>query len=105
MVQLPPATILLRVTVEPMQTSEGPVITAGVGFTVIVKFTGMPEQPFADGTTVMVSITSTVEAFIAIKEAISPVPVVGSPIEAEFIQVNTVPVTDPVKLIGLVAEP
>ena len=46
-----------------------------MGFTVIVKFCGIPGQPFAVGLTVIVAVTGATVLLVAVKEAILPVPV------------------------------
>ena len=46
----------------------------------------------------MVPVTGVLEAFVALKEAMLPVPLAASPIDAlVFVQLNVVPATDPVK--------
>ena len=66
--------------------------TCAVGFTVIVNvFTG-PSQvtdPFSKcGVTTIVATTGAVPVFVAVNDAISPVPLAASPIEiSSFVQV------------------
>ena len=84
--------------------------TVGVGLTVIVNVVAVPVQvtpPFVkDGVTVMVAVTADAVAFVAVKEPILPVPMAASPIEVVlFVQLYTVPVTAPVKLIAVVDAP
>jgi len=75
-------------------------VTAVVGLTVIVKDMIVPGQPFTVGVTAIVAITGVVPVFVAVNEAIFPVPLAASPIEvALLVQLNTVPVTGPVKSI------
>jgi hypothetical protein len=57
------------------------VFTVGVGFTVIVNVLGAPGQPLADGVTVIVAVTGDVVLLVAVKAAISPVPLAARPIE------------------------
>ena len=78
----------------------------GVGLTVIVKFCGVPAQPFAKGVTVMVATIGVELAFVAVKAGIVPTPVAASPIEGcELVQLKVVPPTNPVKIAGLVNDP
>jgi hypothetical protein len=57
-------------------------VTVGVGFTVMVNVFEAPGQPFAVGVTVMVAVTSAVPVFVAVKDAIFPVPLAARPILA-----------------------
>jgi hypothetical protein len=81
--------------------------TAGVGFTVIVKLTGVPVQaPTVDGVTVMVAVIGAVVLLVAVKLAILPVPLAANPIAVLlFVQLYTVPATLPVKLTAAVGLP
>jgi hypothetical protein len=56
-------------------------VTTGVGFTVIVKETGAPMQPFAVGVTVIVAILTVEVVFDAVNEGIHPLPFAPSPID------------------------
>ena len=61
--------------------------TIAVGYTVIVKLSGVPVQPFELGVTVIVAVTVALLRFVATKLVISPVPLVANPIEASlFVQ-------------------
>lgn len=53
--------------------------TLGVGFTVIVKLTGVPPQPVDVGVTVMVAVIGAVVVLVATKLGILPVPLAASP--------------------------
>jgi hypothetical protein len=53
--------------------------TDGVGFTVIVKLTGVPPQPVDDGVTVMVAVMGDVVLLVAVNDAILPVPLAANP--------------------------
>ena len=55
-------------------------MTEGLGLTVIVNIWGVPEQPSAVGVTVMVAVIAVVPALVAVKAAISPVPLAAKPI-------------------------
>jgi hypothetical protein len=80
--------------------------TLGVGFTVIVNICGGPVQPFADGVTVIVAITGTVPVLIAVKAGIFPIPLAANPIEGLlFVQLNAVPLTEPVNVMAFVVAP
>ena len=62
--------------------------TSGVGFTVIEKLLTGPVQPLASGVTDSIAVTGAEVEFVAVKEAIFPVPEVARPIEdAVFVQV------------------
>ena len=62
-------------------------VTAGVGFTVIVNVTGVPAQPFAEGVTVTVAVTGALVVFVAVNAVISPEPLAAKPIEGvSFVQ-------------------
>jgi hypothetical protein len=56
--------------------------TEGVGLMVIVNVLGVPEQPFAVGVTVIVAVMGFEVAFVGIKAAILPTPLVAMPIPA-----------------------
>jgi len=81
-------------------------LTVAVGFTVIVNVTGVPAQPAATGVAVIVATIGAVVALVAVKLAISPVPLAARPIAGlELVQLITVPGADPVNVIGTVAAP
>jgi hypothetical protein len=66
---------------EPAQTAWFAIaFTDGVGFTVMVKVTGVPLQPAADGVTVIVAVIGAAVALVAVKAAILPVPDAARPI-------------------------
>jgi hypothetical protein len=56
------------------------VLTVGVGLTLILKVWAVPEQPLAEGVTVIVPDIADVPVFFAVKEAILPEPLAASPI-------------------------
>ena len=59
-----------------------------------------------DGVTVMVATTGAPVALVAMKDAIFPVPLAAKPIDVVlFVQLNTVPATALLRLIGVIAEP
>jgi len=89
-------------TVSPLHTviSEG-TTAAGVGLTVMVNVVSLPVQLFAEGVKVMVAVTGTVPVFIAVKDAIVPVPEAPRPIDVfELLQATTLPNGTPNKLIS-----
>ena len=55
--------------------------TVGVGFTVILKATGLPTQLFAVGVTVIVDVTIADVLLLAVKDAIFPEPDAARPME------------------------
>ena len=80
--------------------------TVAVGFTVIVKLVAVPAQPAATGVTVMVAVTGTAPRFVAMNDAILPLPLAANPIDAVLlVQLYTVPATAPVKFTAVVADP
>lgn len=75
----------------------------GVGFTVMIKLSAAPVQPFAVGVTVIKAVTGTLLRLMAVKGAISPFPFAASPIAVLlFVQLKPVPLTAPVKCMALV---
>ena len=88
----------------------GNALIDGIGLTVMVNVTGVPEQlvpPLAKtGVTVIVATTGALPVLVAVKEAMFPVPDAARPMEgALFVQLNTVPGTVPVKLTAAVVLP
>ena len=55
--------------------------TFGVGLTVILNELVPPEQPFAEGLTVIVAITGAELLFVAVNDAMFPDPPADKPIE------------------------
>ena len=78
--------------------------TSGVGLTVIVKLVDAPVQPPTDGVTVTVAVAIAVPVFIAVKEAMLPVPLDARPILLLSLVHVYVAVTLPVKLTAVVDE-
>ena len=59
-----------------------------------------------EGVTVMSAVATVVDVFDTAKELMSPSPLEARPMDGfELVQLKTVPVTPPVKLIGLVIAP
>jgi hypothetical protein len=86
------------------------VLAVGLGFTVILKVTGVPVQVSPDtvfeGVIVMVAVTGFVLVFVATNEEMLPVPVAANPIEGVLLdQLKLVPVIAPLKLIVVVLLP
>jgi len=68
-------------------------VTVGVGLTVIVYEEGVPTQLLAVGVTEIVDVMVVVPVFVAVNEAMSPVPLEASPIAVlEFVHENDPPV-------------
>ena len=69
----------------------------------MVNVCGMPGQPAADGVTDIVAVTGALDALMAVKAIIFPLPDAGSPIDVLlFVQLKVVPLTAPEKFIALV---
>ena len=54
-------------------------VTVGVGLTVMVKDCGVPGQLLAVGVIVIVALIAAFVEFVAVNEAIFPVPLAGNP--------------------------
>jgi hypothetical protein len=73
---------------------------------VMEKVLGVPGQSFAFGVTVMLAITGVEPRFMAVKEAMFPLPLAAKPILVlSFVQSKLVPETVPEKLMGPLAFP
>jgi hypothetical protein len=71
---------------------------------VIVKFLGLPGQPFEDGDTVIVAVAVVLVRLTAGNEGIFPVPPADRPMEVlSLVQLKPVPITELVKFIVFVA--
>lgn len=84
--------------------------TDGVGFTVMVKLIAGPVQvtpPAVNtGVTVIVATTGALVILVAVKLPILPVPLAASPmLVVLLVQLKTVPLTGPLKVIAAVADP
>jgi hypothetical protein len=65
----------------------------------MVKGWVRPVQALASGVTLTVAVTGEADVFVAVKDAILPVPLAARPIDvALFTQLYTVPFTGPVKI-------
>lgn len=91
--------------VAPLQTRcPAGTVTAGIGFTVMVKDFPGPAHPFNSGITVMVAVTGKVVLLMAVKDGMFPVPDGASPINVLlFVQWKAVPGILPAKLTTGVA--
>jgi hypothetical protein len=70
----------------------------------MVKLTGAPVQPLAEGVTVIVAVTGVLVLLVAVKEAMLPLPLAASPMEGVlFAHAKVVPATSPVKVTNAVA--
>lgn len=77
-----------------------------VGFTVIVKVSGIPVHPLAVGVTVIVAITGVVPVFVAGKEGIFPVPLAARPIDGvSLVHAKVEPATGLTMVIAGVVAP
>ena len=73
--------LMFNRVVLPSQTgSTGTKTIVGVGMTVMVKEAAVPSQPLNVGVTRIVPLIDAVVAFVAVNEAILPVPLAGNPI-------------------------
>jgi hypothetical protein len=110
---VPPVAVLAKVTavvaVALQSTLLATAVTVAVGFTVMVKMEAVPVQltpPLVYvGVTVMVSTTGAVPVLMAVKDAMSPVPLAAKPIEVFlFIQLYTIvpPVLGLAKVIAAI---
>ena len=100
---VPPRVLLSAIVVivlaEHVVWLEGVAVATGEGWTVMVNVFEDPVQPFADGVTVIVATTAVVPLFVAVKEAILPVPLAANPmLVLSLVQLNVVPVTAPVNV-------
>lgn len=77
-----------------------------MGFAVMLKLPACPAQLLATGVTVIVATTGAGPVFETAKAAISPMPLAARPMEvALFVQLYTVPLTVPEKVMGLTIMP
>ena len=112
-VKVVPVTLLPKaggVTEMPLQYTWLAMVTVGIGFTVMVNVCGVPVQvvpPLVyEGVTVMVATTGALPVLVAVNEAMLPLPLAARPmLGALLVQLYTVPVTVPLKLMAAVAVP
>ena len=80
--------------------------TVVVGYTVMLKLSGVPTQPLAVGVTVMVATSVEVVLLEATKEAMFPFPLPARPMEGLlFDQLKVVPTTGLLRLMAAVLSP
>ena len=80
--------------------------TVVVGYTVMLKLSGVPTQPLAVGVTVMVATSVEVVLLVATKEAMLPFPLAARPMEGLlFDQLKVVPTTGLLRLMAAVLSP
>jgi hypothetical protein len=91
----------------PVHTGLGVAVIVAVdeGFTITVAVTGVPLHPLAAGVTVNVTVIGALVVLISVPE-IFPEPEAGIPVTVPalfLVQLNTVPATEPVSTIGVIA--
>ena len=96
-VKLPPVGVLTKIaasTVALLHTTvSAGTITVGVGFTVMVKFDGVPAQPLTVGVTVIVAVIGAEVVLVAVNPGRLPAPLAPKPIVgSEFVQEKLPPV-------------
>ena len=70
----------------------------------MVNVSGIPVQPTAEGVTVIAAVTGVLPVFIAVNDAILPLPLAARPIDVfVLVQLKVVPLTEPVNVIAFVA--
>lgn len=107
-----PATLPVRAIVvigvpEQIVCDAGVATALGIGFTVMVAVTGVPLHPLADGVMVKTTTCGTFVVLVSDPEIV-PVPDAAIPVTftlLSLVQLNTVPATGPVRVIGAMAEP
>lgn len=105
-----PGVLPVKVTAavfEPLQSVWLPgCVTSGVGLTVMINVWEVPTQVFAVGVTLSVAATGVKPPFVAVNEAILPVPEAARPMEGVlFVQANVAPLTLLLKLTAVVGAP
>ena len=81
--------------------------TSGIGFTTTVARKGVPAQPLAVGVIVKVTVTTELVVFVKLP-LIVPTPLAAIPVACATlsrVQLNTVPATPPLGMIGVIADP
>jgi len=102
-----PVKAILATEPEQIVWLDGVATAFGIGFTTTVARNGGPAQPLAVG--VMVNVTVTAALVVLVKfPLIVPVPLAAIPVAwatLSRVQLNTVPATLPLGMIGVIAEP
>jgi hypothetical protein len=82
------------------------IFTDGFGRTVMVKFKGVPEQPFKVGVTDKLAVIELNVLFTALKTGMAPVPLAPSPmVELLLVQLNVDPPSEDEKFTAEVDTP
>ena len=92
---------------EQIVCDDGVATAFGVGFTSTVAVTGVPEHPLGVGVIVNVTVIGAVVVLVS-EPLIVPLPLAGIPVTVatlSLVQLNTVPGTVPLNVIGVMAEP
>lgn len=102
----PPVPVTVSCCVPVLQKAPPEIVAVGVGFTVTVKFTGVPVQPLADGVTLMVAIIGLADVLTAVKPLILPVPLPARPMDGVLlVQLKVEPATVLVKFKAFTGAP
>ena len=104
---MPLSTIVVIAEPEQIVCDEGVATAFGIGFTTTVARNGGPEQPLAVGVMVKVTVTAALVVLVNVP-LIVPVPLAAIPVTVATlsrVQLNTVPATLPLGIIGVIAEP
>ena len=102
-----PVNAMLATEPEQMVCADGVATAFGIGFTTIVAVIGVPEHPLATGVIVKVTVTAALVVFVNVP-LIVPVPLAAIPVACatlSLVQLNTVPATLPLGMIGVIADP
>ena len=92
---------------EQMVWDDGVATALGMGFTVTCLVTVAPLHPLADGVILKVTTCGVLVVLVSEPEIV-PVPLAGIPVTLTvlfLVQLNTVPATGPLRVMGVMAEP
>lgn len=87
---------------------DGVATAFGIGFTVMFTFVTAPLQPLAVGVIAMVVTCGALVVLVNVPVIGVPLPLPGIPVTLPvlfLVQLNVVPATGPLRLIGVIAEP
>lgn len=104
---LPLSTIVVIADPEQIVCVAGVATAFGIGFTTTVALKPGPVQPLAIGVMVKVTVTGALLVFVKLP-LIVPEPLAGMPVTVATlsrVQLNTVPATLPLGMIGVIADP
>ena len=94
----PPLKLKVPVPAPLHNTRSAGTVTSGVGFTLTLNSLVGPAQPSATGVTLRVAVSMELPALVAVKPAISPLPLEARFMEVlSFVQLYITPVTPPLK--------